>query len=82
MQTKLPLVLASEFMCDFVEEIPCDIRWNNLAAIERVLGNPEKFPDADFAALEAKSDAINDVMGAWLYGDESLVRQDEEWQHA
>ena len=58
MPTKLPAILAEHFLADYVQDIPVDIRKNNLEALDRIFASPEKFPNANWDALHAQHEAI------------------------
>ncbi len=50
--TKLNPFLANEFGHDYLEDVPKDIVRGTIAATDKVLNNPSRFPKADFAYLE------------------------------
>lgn len=63
--TKLPTTLAAEFCADHVEDIPRDIRLAAIDAIAAMNTHPERFPNADWDAIDKKHDAILSVADAW-----------------
>lgn len=63
--TKLPPVLAAEFCADCVEDIPLDVRLSTADAIRRMSMNADKFPNADWDAIDRKEAAILSVADAW-----------------
>lgn len=63
--TKLPAVLSAEFCADFVEDIPRDVRLSHIDAIAKMNAHPERFPNADWAAIDKKHEAILLVADAW-----------------
>lgn len=56
--TTLPKFIRDEYSIDTIDEVNWDLLRNNLEAANRVLDNPEKFPNADFNALEKKSEEL------------------------
>ena len=64
--TKLPSILAAEYCVDCVEDISRDVRLSAWDAIRRMNAAPEKFPRADWLAIDRKEVAIQTVLNAWL----------------
>lgn len=56
--TTLPKFIKDEYSIDTIDEVNWDLLRNNLEAANRVLDNPEKFPKADFNALDEKTEEL------------------------
>jgi len=64
-KTRLPKVLAEEYCATYVEDIPADIRANNIRAIHRMYATPDKYPNADWAKIDDMHDAIVRLGSVW-----------------
>lgn len=54
--------VRNEFMWDRMGDVQWDVVKSSLQAAERVLQNPEKFPRADFDALEERAEKLGDFL--------------------
>lgn len=56
---RLPPILANEFCANNWQDVPKDILYRAYGSAERVLNNPDKFPNADFNHLEELANALH-----------------------
>lgn len=54
--------VRNEFMWDRMGDVRWDVVKGSLRAAENVLQNPEKFPRADFDALEERAEKLGDFL--------------------
>lgn len=56
------MFIRDEYQWDRMGDIDWNLLRNNLAAANRVLDNPEKFPHANFKYMELRADAIESFL--------------------
>lgn len=55
MVDRLPIrsaMLREHFLCDYVDELADDLLDNNIRSFEKVINNPDKFPNANVEWLD------------------------------
>lgn len=58
-QERLPGWMGYEYGWDYLSDVNWNMLRNNLKSADYILGNPSKFPRADFAKLEFQSNELH-----------------------